>query len=30
MRKIILAVSALFFVFGNLLANEVNIFSERN
>ena len=30
MRKIILAVSALFFVFGNLLANEVNIFSARH
>ena len=30
MRKIILAVSALFLIFGNLLANEVNIFSARH
>ena len=30
MRKIILTVTALFFAFGNLLANEVNIFSARH
>ena len=30
MKKIILTVTALFLVFGNLLANEVNIFSARH
>ena len=30
MRTIILTITALFFAFGNLLANEVNIFSARH
>ena len=30
MKKITLLVTAFFLIFGNLLANEVNIFSARH